>query len=492
VTSACEDQNGNLVVGTLGAGVFWSDGAGKWTNLSTNDGLSSNQILSMQMDREGTLWVGTDGNGLNRVRRHIFEVLESSRGQVVQSVSEDRNGGLYIGYNNTGVDYWSNGVLNKVNTGPDMMNMSVKAVFVDRAQRVWAGTSAFLRAGLFQLYGGQFQRVASSLVANRDVSALHEDGQGRLWVGTRGGLVVWDGNGWNSYSTRDGLSADDVSAIAHDKEDGLWIGTRGGGLNRLHQGRFTVFRRTAGGLPGTISRRCSSMRTVCFGSARMAGAWRVSRPGNGRVTRRQKASSAIASPTSWKTSRGFSGSARARDSCASRKSPSTIWRRMPAPFYLCAPMVNRTACLSANALAARSRPRVGPAAASFFFPTIHGLAIVDPTQLRTNSTPPPVTIEAVLVGGVVQGAVGLRTPRPEAATVPASEESLEIHYTSLNLSAPLEPAFAIDSKDTKKAGSKRVMPASRITRSCRPANTAFSSPLATKMASGMKQEPSWP
>src|ERR1041385_9097851 len=102
VTAACEDGQGNLVVGTLEAGLFWFDANGKATSISTNEGLSNNSILSLHADREGSLWVGTDGGGLNRVKRPVFDALEASLGSTVQSVCEDGEGGLWMGFNMIG------------------------------------------------------------------------------------------------------------------------------------------------------------------------------------------------------------------------------------------------------------------------------------------------------------------------------------------------------------------------------------------------------
>src|SRR5476649_534765 len=58
VTSACEDKDGNLIVGTLGAGIFWYDAHGGCQNVSTNQGLSSSFVLSLCVDRAGNLWAG--------------------------------------------------------------------------------------------------------------------------------------------------------------------------------------------------------------------------------------------------------------------------------------------------------------------------------------------------------------------------------------------------------------------------------------------------
>jgi len=69
------------------------------------------------------------------------------------------------------------------------------------------------------------------------------------------------------------------------------------------------------------------------------------------------------------------------------------------------------------------------------FPTVRGLATVEPTQLRANTNPPPVSIESVLVEGRPQGPEGILAPRLSRLTVPAGQEHVEIHYTSLNLAA---------------------------------------------------------
>ncbi len=97
VTSACEDDNGNLIVGTLGAGVFWSDADGNFQHISTEQKLSSPIVLSICLDQEGNLWAGTDGGGLNRIKRKIFSGPEVPARSSAQSVAEDESGGSMDG-----------------------------------------------------------------------------------------------------------------------------------------------------------------------------------------------------------------------------------------------------------------------------------------------------------------------------------------------------------------------------------------------------------
>jgi signal transduction histidine kinase len=66
---------------------------------------------------------------------------------------------------------------------------------------------------------------------------------------------------------------------------------------------------------------------------------------------------------------------------------------------------------------------------------------VDPVDLLVNSNPPPVVIESVWVDGELQTGNRLRAPSPEAVTVPAGKEAVDIGFTSLNLSAPDKTSF---------------------------------------------------
>ncbi|HLP78797.1 MAG TPA: two-component regulator propeller domain-containing protein, partial [Candidatus Paceibacterota bacterium] len=131
VMAACEDRDGNLIVGTYGSGVYWFLPNKQVIHLAGE--LSHSSVLSVLVDREGNLWVGTNGGGLNRVKRKVFETLAASEGYVVQSVAEDKQGGLWIGYNGKSrVDYHSGETNRTFTMLPDpklAANCDVKSVF---------------------------------------------------------------------------------------------------------------------------------------------------------------------------------------------------------------------------------------------------------------------------------------------------------------------------------------------------------------------------
>jgi len=55
VKAACEDREGNLIIGTHSHGVFWFDSQGHATQICTTNGLANDSVLSLVMDSEGSL-----------------------------------------------------------------------------------------------------------------------------------------------------------------------------------------------------------------------------------------------------------------------------------------------------------------------------------------------------------------------------------------------------------------------------------------------------
>ena len=463
VSAVCEDRQGGLVVGTLGLGVYWLDAQGRSTWFSTNNGLSHNVVLSLHMDEEGCLWVGTDGGGLNRLKRQAFVVFDPSQGLEVQSVCEDAQGGVWIGFNGTGLLYVKENLISSFGRLQGLTSLYVRAVFVDRAQQVWAGTFG---GGLLQFQGGRFRPAPGSEVLSREVSAIYQDGRGRLWVGTQGGLGCWDGRGWKVFTTKDGLSADAVRALASDPADGLWIGTVGGGLNRLHEGRFVTFRKDNSGLPGD---------SVTSLHRDDAGALWIGTDGRGLgrlqegqwtcYTRRQGlASDSIGSMV--EDGEGYVWICSNAGLMRADKKTLNAFARGEVTAIQCRTygkqdgLPTRECSFGSQPGACRTRE------GKLWFPTIKGLVSINPDRLTPNRYEPPVIIESVRVGGEVLNTNRLRVRWPGPVTIPPGKPSLEIHYTSLNLAAAERARFryVLEGHETGwiEAGNVRVAHYSKL------------------------------
>ncbi len=163
----------------------------------------------------------------------VFDGLPSNR---VNAIAEDRRGYLWIAtrdglarYDGVGFRVWR--------TGEGLRDDFVWSVHVDAADRVWVGTS---KAGLAMLDGDRdrftwYDRASWPEMASDDIWSIASTPDGAVWFGTsHGGLHRLSADGRMHRYGHDpadprSLPSDGVSHLVVDPRDGtLWVGTKGG------------------------------------------------------------------------------------------------------------------------------------------------------------------------------------------------------------------------------------------------------------------------
>jgi ligand-binding sensor domain-containing protein len=99
-------------------------------------------------------------------------------------------------------------------------------LLVDDDGTVWAGTWG---GGLSHFDGENWKvyTVSDGLPGNH-VFMLHQDDQGKLWIGTNNGLARMDDGGFRKFTTADGLYSNRVFAMTTGADGSRWIGSFGG------------------------------------------------------------------------------------------------------------------------------------------------------------------------------------------------------------------------------------------------------------------------
>ena len=113
-----------------------------------------------------------------------------------------------------------------------------------RSGKLWLGT----RQGLVRYDGAEFSAIPPPKGMEWGaITALHEDGAGDLWIGTEeSGVVVYAGGTTTTFSSKDGLPSDHVTALAEDDAGGIWVGTADAGVIVLRGGRMIRVRMADG------------------------------------------------------------------------------------------------------------------------------------------------------------------------------------------------------------------------------------------------------
>ena len=250
-----------------------------FTIYPVGDEPQTNRVNVLYEDRAGRLWAGTDG-GLFRLDeksgqfRRVELGLPSrpDRSVGVGAFAEDREGSLWIGTGWGLVRRWPDGRMNHYAVQPSPVGNAVRALLLDREGRLWVGTG---NAGLIVLNPDQLRISDSGLrnqepsgdskesnirngqiriphsaiaawyttadgLANNVVAALHQSSDGRIWIGTSGGLTEFNGERFRTYTTAQGLSDTIIGHLAEDRDGNLWIGSSNGAMKLTLSG-FTTY-----------------------------------------------------------------------------------------------------------------------------------------------------------------------------------------------------------------------------------------------------------
>jgi signal transduction histidine kinase/ligand-binding sensor domain-containing protein len=174
-------------------------------------------------DREGALWIGTDGDGLIRVVNGKVLRLTTRDGLVnnfIRVIVQGRDGSLWFG-TDEGVSHWTPRGFVNYQMRDGLSYFSTRTLIEDRSGDIWIGTDR----GLSHLRTGVFVHdAATAALAEEKVWSIHEDGDGGLWFGTRSnGLYRWRGSRVTHYSTAQGLASNSIYQIVEDRKGGLWL-----------------------------------------------------------------------------------------------------------------------------------------------------------------------------------------------------------------------------------------------------------------------------
>ncbi|MEO7273188.1 MAG: two-component regulator propeller domain-containing protein [Vicinamibacterales bacterium] len=227
-------------------------------------------FVSLHEDNDGNLWLGTDGQGLQRVRPQTVRMYSTAQGLVdhnTYAVLEDRAGAIWIGAWERGLSRVQDGRITNFTTADGLVNGLVMALAEDQAGRLWISARDITNGGLAILENDRITRVTAPIVPDGAfVAAIHQGRDGAMWFGTSRGLVRYADGVARTYTTADGLAGEDVRVIIDGGPNRLWIGTYGG-LSLLENGRFTSWTERDGLSSNSVG-RSTAIATTCCGSAR--------------------------------------------------------------------------------------------------------------------------------------------------------------------------------------------------------------------------------
>jgi signal transduction histidine kinase/ligand-binding sensor domain-containing protein len=445
------DRKGSLWVGSAGDGlrrvVDVSRIRGKKVGqfgaeaeqFTEKDGLLSNVVTALLEDRDGGVWVATSG-GVERFREGSFTPIVTHRSRTARQVRAGRDSSVWTtAYNEKGAYRLSHGRTDLLASG-----FIPYSVFADALGNVWT----FDAARVFRLEGRRFTPIAVRARGATRFTDITVDRDGSLWVfDERLGLLRLGGDSLTPVGSL-AQSAFPHAYLYGDRQGRVWVGQQ----NRIavyDHGRIRTFDAAKGDAPADINGffedRAGTMWVACN-----AG---VSRFENGRFRalpeRQAVPGRTVLGMTAddggawWLVTRGG----------VLRLPPGELERAFAdSAYHIQYRTFDELDGLPGSINSTFWGPMVTRAAdGRIWVGTDGGVAYLDPRNI-TGDPAPPALVEGLRVDG--------REQRPsDGLAVPPGRHDLEIDYTTTTLARPerVEFRYRLDGQDPdwREVGTRR-------------------------------------
>jgi PAS domain S-box-containing protein len=424
------DRRGSLWVGTQDDGVYRICG-GVADHYGVSDGLSGNGVESLFEDREGNIWVLTDG-GLDMFRDTALISYTTRQGvseHGFHSVMALRNGAVWIG---------TGGALNILRKQEGktaifdrkLSGHAVGPMLEDHSGSVWLGGDS----ALMRFQNGRFREIGGQRFAGiGGVNAIAEDPSGTIWVlAKRNQLFNIVGDKIEKQaSLNDELGLQKL--LVADRNGGVWLGTQlgKGTISHFRDGRLqTTSLSSPQGPAGIHALFVDSDNSLLIPSSQ--GLYRLN---HGQVTL-FSSDNGLPCPETFSAIRDNHGALWIYTRCGLVRIAEPEWAKWIENPHVAVSVMILDALDGAQAGTGDFWPPTSSKAPDgrLWFVTGVSAQVLDPDRLYENALPPPVYVEGVV-------ADDKRFDATSFVKIPALNRDLEIDYTAPSFSVPQKVRF---------------------------------------------------
>lgn len=198
------------------------------------------QVSNFYTDRDGNLWVSTNGAGLYRFKERSVQMFTTKDGlpnNVIMTVMIAHDGSVWTGANCGGITRYDGKTFRTYDDKDGLSNTCVYALTEDSNHDLWVGTWG---GGAYRYRNGSFTQYSKDQGLPDDrVLSIVVGNDGVVWLGTAKGLTQFKDGHFRTFTTADGLSSNGIVRVWKTRSGVIWAGTPKG-ANKFNGERFEI------------------------------------------------------------------------------------------------------------------------------------------------------------------------------------------------------------------------------------------------------------
>jgi diguanylate cyclase (GGDEF)-like protein len=227
IQCATEDREGTLWVGGSGTGLDRLAGVREWEAWTTGEGLPDNSTWATLRDHRGRLWVSTaQGIGIWNGQQGQWEkvpVLQGSQGRQIRQMQLAGDGSIWT-LAITGAVVRIDPQTYETRTYANYRGRNFVSIQTARDGSIWATTRARLMRFVPQGASVKQEEIPLPINGGGEIEYLSFSPNGVLWATGPGTLYRYDGNNWRVFTTQDGLNGQTITSHAAMNDNEVWVG----------------------------------------------------------------------------------------------------------------------------------------------------------------------------------------------------------------------------------------------------------------------------
>jgi len=251
VNTSYVDRSGNHWLGTAGKGLIMLP-----YSFTTRMEIKGT-VKVLKLGVAGEYWLGTSkglfklvtaDNSFSNSNTPKQVALPGNKEYIVTAIHRDNEGSLWLGTDSNGIFKQENGATEWKSIAWDkLIATGINHLTSDVKGNIWVSTST---EGVFILdnTGKQVDQLTTKNgLLHNNITEVYHDRHKVSWFITQGtGLACKTDSGFVYLDNKDGLSGKDLTGIIETQDGSIWIGTSGQGMFRFKNGVFSNYKKSRG------------------------------------------------------------------------------------------------------------------------------------------------------------------------------------------------------------------------------------------------------